>query len=725
MSFNEELQKRIDNDNHTMKKAFLDLTSIINKGKENFQSESKRDKTFENVINEVLSYLGVKNIEKIPDKVENISDILEYLLRPSGIMHRRVELTGDWWNESFGILMGSLKNGDPVALLPAFPTGYKFYDEKVGKYIKINKKNSPFFAVDAFCFYKSFPSKKLNLPDLSLFMLKSVSRRDIVFVLAASFLVVLLGLFMPFINKQIFDMIVPSGIKSNIFPLAALLIGVTAGSTFFKITRSMILTGIRDKINISVFSAAMARMFSLPASFFKDYSAGELSSHVMSINGLCAVLSDSVLSTGLTAILSFVYIFQMAGYAPDLVKPGLLFILFMVLFLILNGYLQQKLSNEEKTVSAKLNGLVFGLFSGIQKIKLAGAEKRAFAKWAGAYKGLGKLKYSPPFILKINKAVYGMLVFGSTIILYYYAGIYKVSASDYIAFSVAYGALSGAIMSVAGIVSALADIKPLLKMIRPIMEAVPEINESKKQVKSLSGSIEMSNVSFRYSQDAPQILNNISLKIDPGEYVAVVGSSGSGKSTMMRLLLGFEIPESGAVYYDGNDLNTLDVRSVRKCIGTCLQNGKIFSGDIFSNIIITAPWSTMSDAWKAAEMSGLAEDIREMPMEMHTVISEGSGSISGGQRQRILIARALIGNPSILFFDEATSALDNLTQKLVAENLSSLGCTRIVIAHRLSTVINCDRIIVLDKGKIAEEGNYESLMEKKGLFYEFAVRQIS
>jgi len=271
----------------------------------------------------------------------------------------------------------------------------------------------------------------------------------------------------------------------------------------------------------------------------------------------------------------------------------------------------------------------------------------------------------------------------------------------------------------------MANVKPLFKLVQPIFEAVPETGAGKKQVVSLSGRIEVSNVTFRYTKDGPIVLNNISLRIEPGEYVAIVGRSGCGKSTLMRILLGFEKPESGAVYYDGYDLETLDLRSVRQCIGVDLQDGKLFSGDIFSNIIITAPWSTLEQAWEAARLAGLEEDIKAMPMGMHTLISEGSGGISGGQKQRILIARALVSKPKIILFDEATSALDNITQKHVATSLASLGCTRVVIAHRLSTVKECDRILVMDGGRIVEEGSYEELMARKGLFYELAARQIT
>jgi ABC-type bacteriocin/lantibiotic exporter with double-glycine peptidase domain len=260
-------------------------------------------------------------------------------------------------------------------------------------------------------------------------------------------------------------------------------------------------------------------------------------------------------------------------------------------------------------------------------------------------------------------------------------------------------------------------------MIEPILKAVPEVSEEKRVIQKLSGGIELNNITFRYTPDMPLVLDGISFKIRPGQYVAIVGKTGCGKSTLMRILLGLETPDKGAVYYDGNDMSKIDLKSLRRKIGVVMQNGKLFTGDIYSNIVISAPQLSMDDAWEAAELAGIADDIREMPMGMFTMISEGSGGISGGQRQRLMIARAIAPKPKILMFDEATSALDNITQKKVSQALDSLKCTRIVIAHRLSTIMQCDRIIVLDKGKIVEDGSYEQLIANQGFFADLVERQ--
>ena len=723
-NFDQQLPKRLENDQKAMEGSFYELASIVGSKRRKEPNSKEKRQAVKGEIEQILSFLRVK-VPALPEEVTDVNEQLEYMLRPSGVMRRRVELKGRWWKDGTGPLLGSTVSGQVVAIIPRFPSGYEFYDAVIGRRVKVNAKTAKKLDLEGFCFYRPLPAKKLSLIDLVLYIVRSISNSDIALVLGASLLVSLLGMVTPYISKQIFDSVIPSGTKSDVFPVAGLLIGAALGSVLFRLTRGMILLRFRDKINMSVQSATMSRIFSLPATFFKDYSAGELSSRTMSINQLCEMLSDSVMTTGLTALFSFVYIIQMQTFASSLVAPAMLIIVSMLALTILTGLLQLKLSAKQTKLSAKMNGLVFGLFNGVQKVKLAGAEKRAFAKWATKYKDLGKLTYSPPLLLKVQSAVTGALTLGGSMLLYYFAGQSKVSISNYIAFTVAYGSVSASILQLSTIILSLANIKPLLEMVKPILETVPEIDETKKIVNKLTGAIEMNNITFRYTEKGPTILDNLSLKVKQGEYVGIVGKTGCGKSTLMRILLGFEKPESGAVYYDGSDLESLDVRSVRQNMGVVLQSGKLFAGDVFSNIIITAPWLTLEDAWQAARLAGIEEDILAMPMGMYTIISEGSGGISGGQRQRIMIARAIAAKPKIIFFDEATSALDNITQKIISESLAKLNSTRIVIAHRLSTIKMCDRILVFEKGVIVEEGTFEELMAKEGLFHEFASRQMA
>ena len=310
-----------------------------------------------------------------------------------------------------------------------------------------------------------------------------------------------------------------------------------------------------------------------------------------------------------------------------------------------------------------------------------------------------------------------------TIVLYGIAMASSVSLTDYMAFNAAYGLVMGAFTSLVSVIMVFARIKPVLDMAKPILDAVPETSERKRVITSLRGNIEMNNVTFRYTANGPKVIDNMSLKISAGEYVAIVGPSGCGKSTLMRLLLGFEKPERGGIFYDGRELDQIDLKSLRRKIGTVMQSGSLFNESIYANIALSAPSLTMEEAWQAAETASIADDIRAMPMGMFTMISEGEGGISGGQKQRLMIARAIAPKPSVLIFDEATSALDNIAQKKVTQALDALHCTRIVIAHRLSTIRSCSRILFLGDGRVLEEGTYEELMEKKGLFADMVARQ--
>ena len=326
-------------------------------------------------------------------------------------------------------------------------------------------------------------------------------------------------------------------------------------------------------------------------------------------------------------------------------------------------------------------------------------------------------------IIKMNSVISAAINLIGVVIMYGAAISSGVSYENYVAFTAAYGYVTGAFMQMSSIALMVAGIRPTFEMVKPILDQEPETTSGKQTVTRLSGSIEMSHVSFRYADSMPDILDNLSIKIKAGEYIAIVGETGCGKSTLVRILLGFEKPRKGAVYYDGKDIGGLDLRSLRRHIGVVMQNGKLMMGSIFENITISAPWLTLEDAWEAAEAAGLAQDIREMPMGMQTIISEGQGGISGGQKQRMLIARAIAPKPKILIFDEATSALDNLTQKKVTQALDSYKCTRLVIAHRLSTIQACDRILVLRGGRITEDGTYEELIAEHGFFAELVERQ--
>ena len=720
--FDEQIKQRKKADDEMFSEAFVGIADAV-LGSKMSAAFSTDEAKAQGAIEEILKFYKVKPRE-IPDTVKGLNDRLEFLLRPHGIMRRNVNLDKGWYKDGIGAVLGTRKDdGSVVAFIPKGLSGYVYFDAATGKWVRLNKKTEALFEDEGICFYKPFPLKKLTIATLMRYIVDTLSTADFILVILATLAVSAIGLLSPKLNNLLMGTVVESENIRLLIGITIFMISVTISSLLIRAVKTLVMSRINTKMELSVQAATMMRVMSLPADFFKKYSAGELSSRAQYIQSLCSMLASTVLNTGLTSIFSLMYISQIFAYAPALVVPALIIIVVTILFSLITTFAQMKYSKKQMELSAEESGMSYALITGVQKIKLSGAEKRAFARWSNLYAKQVQVTYNPPMFLRANAAFSSIISLTGVLVMYFMAVQSGVSVADYYAFNTAYGMVSGAFTSLAGIATTVAQFKPILEMAKPIMETVPEVSEGKMVIDRLSGGIELNNVSFRYNENMPLVVDNLSLKIRPGQYVAIVGSTGCGKSTLMRIMLGFEKPQKGAVYFDGKDLNGIDLKSLRRKIGVVMQNGKLFQGDIFSNITISAPQLSMDEAWEAAEMAGIAEDIRRMPMGMHTIISEGSGGVSGGQRQRLMIARAIAPKPKILMFDEATSALDNLTQKIVSDSLDKLKCTRIVIAHRLSTIRQCDRIIYLEKGQIVEDGTYDELIAKNGKFAELVERQ--
>ncbi len=674
-------------------------------------------------VSMLLKYLNIKEKE-VPAKIHGLQDRLDYLLSSTGVLYREVTLTGGWHEDAMGAMIASLaEDGTVIALLPSDLGGYEYNDPHTGKRVRVNSRTESKIGSEALCFYRPLPMRELKLRDLFLYMKDCLTPRDIAGFALAALAITLLGILMPRLNYILMGPVVTLGSMQLLYAVMSFFLFATIGNLLFSIIRSLLLNRISYKLNINVSAATMMRILSLPASFFKNYSAGELNQYIGYMNGLCDTMVNSVFSTSITGIFSLVYLTQIFAYAPSLVWPSLIVTLLTLAVSLLTAFVQMRLDKERLVFNAKERGLVYALITGIQKLRLSGAENRAFYKWSAVYSKGAELSYNPPMLIRLSKVITAAISMVGTAVMYYIAVRSSVSVAEYYAFNSAYGYISSAFGALATVALSAAAIRPSIELIQPLLKTSPEVSDGLETVTQLSGSIELSHVTFSYDPDSKPIFEDLSLQIPARQYIAIVGKSGCGKSTLMRLLLGFEKPQRGAIYYDRKDTQKLDMRSVRRQIGTVMQDGKLFSGSIFDNIVISAPTLTQKEAWEAAEIAGIADDIREMPMGMHTVLQEGGGTISGGQRQRLMIARAVAPKPKILMFDEATSALDNITQKKVSEALDQMKCTRIVIAHRLSTIRHCSRIVVLDGGRIAESGTYEQLMEKKGLFAELVARQ--
>ncbi len=715
--FDEQVRLRQENDRDALRDSYAGLAAVLT-GRRHVAARPKA----EDEIEEICSFFHLKPAP-IPDSVLDINDRIECALRPAGILKRRVRLEGTWWKDGISPLLCQTRDREVVALIPRASGGYRRMNRQTGRYEKLTHKSQDEFLKDAVCFYKPLPQRPLTPADLIRHLLYSLSSFDWLGIAGVSLLCVLLGMLTPLVNQILFNQILPVGDSELVLSVAFLLLGTAVSLFLLDVSRALIKARFLTKMDVALECAVIGRVINLPTGFFMGHSAGELSERIHHLNELCGLVCEAGLGVALPALFSLAYLGQIAGLTPALILPSALILSVQLCMAGAAIVLRIRLIRKQMEAQRKVGGIVFSLFSGIQKIKLCGSEKRAFKNWAVLYGKQASSVYNPPLFLKIETALSTVLVLAGTVFIYLSAAKSGVTPAQYMAFSAAYGLLNGAIQRLIGAAGILSFIAPIIESTKPILEAAPETTENKLSLDGISGNIELNNVSFRYDDNGPLILDDVSLKIRKGQYVAIVGKTGCGKSTLMRLLLGFEKPQAGAIYYDNKDIQSLELKSLRRNIGVVLQNSRLFTGDIYSNITISAPWLTMDDAWEAARLSGMEEDIRNMPMGMHTVLSEGSGGISGGQRQRLMIARAIAPKPKLLLMDEATSALDNLTQKQVSDALGAIKSTRIVIAHRLSTIKQCDRILVLEGGKIVEDGSYEELCSKNGFFADLVRRQ--
>ena len=717
--FEDQVKTRKELDAKTFEDSFLSLAGIRTESQKGLSDEEVRDNF---VISQILSYYHYQMID-IPSSITNFNDKLNYVLGHFHIEYHKVELTAAYEGDGGPLLMFTLINNIPVILFPKGKDKYYYINYQTGKKVTINASLVHRLELEVLSFYRPLPNKKVSIKEYAKYLQKSIRPLDIFLLIIFTAIASGVGLLLPYLTRTLTGT-VPVTKDINLFVTTSIYVVATAtGLLFVNAIKGYVNTRISMKIEKSVTAATMMRVLSLPTSFFKKYNTGELSMRFRSVPSLANAIIGGVFMTTVSVVMSLAYLFQLIGFAPVLILPVVLILLTSTTFSILISFIQRKFQRKQLELTSKEAGVTYEMINGIQKIRLSGSEKRVFAKWAASYSKAAKVMYNPSLVLRLSGAISLLITLLGNVLLYYAAVKAGVSVGDYMAFTASFGVLSGAFSAVVSMVGVIFNIQPVYEMARPILESEPESAIGKKVLESINGNIRLENVSFKYTETGPLIVNDLSLDIKEGEYIAIVGQTGCGKSTLVRLLLGFEEPLSGEVYFDDDNIKDLDLSSLRRNIGTVLQNGILFHADIFSNIIISCPSVTEEEAWQAAEIANIADDIREMPMGMKTVISEGQGGISGGQKQRIMIARAIVHHPKVLIFDEATSALDNKTQKSISDSISKLNCTRIVIAHRLSTIKNADRIIMLEGGKIIEEGNYQSLIDKKGKFAELVERQ--
>ncbi|GGU31159.1 NHLP bacteriocin export ABC transporter permease/ATPase subunit [Streptomyces coeruleorubidus] len=653
-------------------------------------------------------------------------DPVEQVALASRVRTRSVRLDGRWWRDDVGPLVGHRAlSGAPVALLWR-RGGYVAVHPSTGRETPIEKANADEFEPRAVMFYRPLPERRLSPLRLLRFCMQG-TRRDLTGLLLSGLVTVAIGALVPIATGKVLGEFVPKAQTDLIVQvcLAVMLSSVVAAA--YMLLQNLTILRLEGRVEATLQPAVWDRLLRLPTRFFTERSTGELASAAMGISSIRRLLAGVGPTVAQSVTVGAMNLGLLLWFSVPMAMAAVgMLVVIAAVFLGL-GLWQVRWQRRLIVLSNKLNNQAFQTLRGLPKLRVAAAENYAYAAWASQFARSRELQQKVGRIKNLTSVLGAVYLPLCTLLMFMLlAGPARgsMSAAAFLTFNTSVTMVLTSVTQLTNaFVSAVAAL-PLFEEIKPVLDATPEVRTASTRPGPLSGALEARRLSFRYSDDGPLVLDDVSFEVRPGEFVAVVGPSGCGKSTLLRLLIGFDRPVSGSVLYDGQDLAALDQSAVRRQCGVVLQHAQPFTGSILDVICGTEPY-TPEEAMAAAEMAGLAEDIKRMPMGLHTIVS-GSGAVSGGQRQRLMIAQALIRRPRILFFDEATSALDNETQRTVIESTKALNATRIVIAHRLSTVLDADRVVVMEDGKVVQQGPPAQLLaDTNGRLHELVRRQMA
>lgn len=717
-----------DVDKHAMRSGLGALTGILDRQPGRLNLVAPGESPLLTVYRRLAAVQRLPATAPPPDT--GAADELSAICRASGVRSRPVTLTGAWWRHDNGPLLGYRADsgpdaGQPVALIPDSGRRYRLDVPGGGKPVLVTEAVAAGLSSRAYMLYRPLPDGPLRLADLVRQILPALRAEAPMLMLTAA-AGAALALAVPLATGALVNTLIPSADTPQIVALGLALCVAAVAAALFQLTHSFSIMRLEGRISRELSPALWDRLLSLPTAFFRRYPAGDLALRAEGLDAGMRLVGGTTVSTTLTAAFSVFSYALMLAYSPGLTLVATVVLVAAAAVMGIGARVQLRHHRASLEIQRRLGGAVLEYISGITTLRVAGAEARAFSRWATTF---GRQQVASIHARTVENAVLAMTaalpVTGSAVL---FAAIIlsgsSLSAGSFLAFIAAFTQVLVALLGLGSALRVLVQVLPYLEGAQPILSERPESDSVKANPGQLTGDIELSHVTFRYDPAGPAVLDDVSLTIRPGSFVAFVGPSGSGKSTLGRLLLGFEQPEAGGVFYDGQDLAGLDIRSVRRQLGVVLQSVQLLPGDILSNIVGSTSL-TVDDAWLAARQCGLESDIRRMPMGLSTYVMEGGSTLSGGQRQRLLIARAMVTRPHILLLDEATSALDNTTQRIVSDSLNALQATRIVIAHRLSTVQAADWIYYVDHGRIVESGTFEELMALSGKFAAQARRQLT
>lgn len=664
-----------------------------------------------------------------PARAADISrrtDPVSAVVRASHLRERTVRLEGGWFKNDVGTLVGFLKEGMRPVVLRRSGSTYIIDDPSTHTIRAVDEVTNMEIYFEARMLYAPLPEESVSGLNLLKFGLAG-SRGDVIALGSTGLLIALLGLLTPILTGRILGTFVPRAAREEISQWSIILIAVAFVIAALSTVQNLAALRLEGRIDMNAQAGIWDRLMALPTPFFRRNSIGQLAAASLGVNGIRDAMSGLAVQSVLAFIMGLANLGLMLYYDVILGLIALIVVGFGAAVSVKIGTDQIRVQRTVNDAMNEASSTTFQLMSGISKLRVASAEERAYAYWSRQFADLRRKSYTARRIqnrLVVFNAGYAIIAPG---LIFAFIGLVRdgvFPVATFLTFNVAFLMFLASTLQLTGTGITLLNIVPMFEKLQPILTGQPEIRSDLADPGELRGRLDVSHLTFTYEPGQPPVLDDVSFHAEPGEFVALVGPSGCGKSTLLRMLLGFETPDSGSVQYDSQDLSTLDVGAVRRQCGVVLQQGQLFAGDILSNIVGSSTFS-VEDAWEAAEMAGMKEDIEHMPMGMNTLLSEGASTLSGGQRQRLMIARALLARPRIIYFDEATSALDNRTQSIVTESMHRLNATRVVIAHRLSTIKEADRIVVMQRGRVVQMGTYDELIDQDGLFRSLANRQIA
>ena len=652
------------------------------------------------------------------------------ILDASGVRARRVQLTAaeKWWRgDSNAMLAFRAEDGRPVVLLPGMFGRYREIDPVSKRSARVTAERAGALGENAWMFYRPLPSGSAEPADLLRIALQG-SRVDLARLVISGLPGGLIKLAPAFALGFVANHITQGGDPGALYSVALALAGLGLVGALLHLLQGTAMMRLEGRSSSRVEAAFWDRLLRLPRSTLNRYPAGDLAMSGMTFqnlrDGLQGGLADSVLS--------LVFLLPVFGviffYDATLGIIALAFGLASLLVTVALGWGQ--ISSYGRMISAvrRAAGNLFQIIKGISKLRVENAEGSAFAISAGDYREQKRAEFRLGALEGQLQAFGAALPFlaGAALLLAVAAGgDGNFPIGDFLVVYTVFIVFQGAVTRLGESMGVIAATRPAFDQMRPMLAAEPETTVEGGPVEHLGGEVLFDHVSFRYDPEGPLILDDVTIRARPGEFVAVAGESGAGKSTLFRLALGVEQPSSGAVYYDGRDLRHLNLKQLRRKIGVVPQSVQLHPQDLWDNIVAHHEEASTEEAWKAAQTAEIEREIKAMPMGMMTMVGTSGAVLSGGESQRITLASSLMRNPRIMLLDEATNWLDNQSQAQVMQNLAVLTSTRIVIAHRLSTLEHADRIYVMQAGKVVQIGSFKELMEAGGIFRELVKRQIA